>query len=132
MLLYLVRHGPAGLRDDIRWPDDTLRPLTKSGVRKFKRAARGIGKLAPQVDLVLSSPSKRAWQTAEILHKTAGWPVPIPAEPLRDSMPEAVLSFLRDHDGHASVALVGHEPYLGRLASAIVTPGAHAPLDIKK
>ena len=35
-----------------------------------------IQDLVPEVDVMLSSPYPRAWQTAELLHREAGWPAP--------------------------------------------------------
>jgi phosphohistidine phosphatase len=133
MFLYLVRHAAAGDRDEVRWPDDTLRPLTRSGAARFHRAARGIGALVPQVDIVLASPSLRAWDTAMILHEEAKWPAPVPSEVLRNSPADQVLTFLRELDSHGSVALVGHEPYLSVLASVILSPpNAGVALEMKK
>src|SRR5205085_3862257 len=74
--LYLVRHAFAGHADAARWPDDAKRPLTADGVRRFRPAAEGLRRLAPDVDVVLSSGYTRAWQTAELLHEVTGWPVP--------------------------------------------------------
>jgi phosphohistidine phosphatase len=117
--LYLVRHAIAENRDAERWPDDALRPLTKDGERKFRRAARGLREIVPTVDVVLASPYVRAWRTAEILHEEAKWPAPKREERLeawRDPSDGVALA-----DGEGSIALVGHEPYLSRLVSLLLT-----------
>ena len=72
-----MRHAIAFERDASRWPDDRDRPLTPEGEEKFRRAARGLRRVAGRVDLVLSSPIVRAWRTAEILAEEAGWPDPL-------------------------------------------------------
>jgi phosphohistidine phosphatase len=72
MLLYLVRHGVAFDADPTQWPDDRDRPLTPDGEKKFREVAAGLATLAPTVDVVLSSPLVRAWQTAQILQTRAG------------------------------------------------------------
>ena len=77
MELYLVRHAVAEARDAEQWPDDGLRPLTADGEAKFRKAARGLHRLAPTVDAVVASPFTRAWRTAELLQEEAGWPVQI-------------------------------------------------------
>ena len=41
MDLYLVRHAIAFNPDPTQWPDDSQRPLTPEGQKRFKRAARG-------------------------------------------------------------------------------------------
>ena len=69
MDLYVVRHAVAHKRDKARWPDDAKRPLTPKGEERFRRAAAGILRLAPKVELVLSSHLARAWRTAELLEQ---------------------------------------------------------------
>jgi phosphohistidine phosphatase len=59
--VYLVRHAVAERRNTARWPDDTTRPLTANGAKRFARAARGLRRIVPTVDLALSSPYARAW-----------------------------------------------------------------------
>ena len=63
--LYLVRHAVAEERGPA-WPDDTLRPLTERGQRRFARAATGFVRLEGVPDSILTSPLVRARQTAEI------------------------------------------------------------------
>jgi phosphohistidine phosphatase len=60
MDLYLVRHAIAGDADPSRWPNDSDRPLTPAGEKRFRRAARGLGRIVPKVDVVLSSTFARA------------------------------------------------------------------------
>lgn len=116
--LSLVRHAPAATRDDEQWPNDSERPLTREGVRYFKKVISGLAQTSPPPDTVFSSPSLRAWQTAELL-TAIGWPPPevlaalLPGGGLSD-----ILSALPD-DGR--LALVGHAPDLGRVASLLLT-----------
>ncbi|MDQ4042861.1 MAG: histidine phosphatase family protein, partial [Actinomycetota bacterium] len=86
MDLYVVRHAVAQKRDENIWPDDSERPLTVEGEEKFRRAARGLLRLVPEVEVVLSSPFTRTWGTAEILEQ-AGWPAPVPCEELELDYP---------------------------------------------
>jgi len=120
--IYVVRHAIAEERDAERWPDDALRPLTAAGEARFRRAARGLRAMVPAVDVVLSSPYVRAWRTAEILCEDAGWPPPRRAELLEAwRSPSDGLDLLKENAGHASIALVGHEPYLSRFVSLLLT-----------
>ena len=82
MLLYLVRHAIAPPADPTIWPDDRLRPLTKKGKTRFRRAAAGLGTFARLPERVLSSPLVRAWQTAQLLEQAAGWPGPVACDAL--------------------------------------------------
>src|SRR6266542_4519154 len=115
MNLYLVRHAIAGAGDPNLWPDDSLRPLTKKGARKFRKAACGLGRFAPRPEVVLSSPYARAWQTAEILAEEVDWPDPIACDALKEYAPSHVMAALASHASAGTVALVGHEPYLSAL-----------------
>jgi phosphohistidine phosphatase len=131
--VYLVRHAFAGHADPARWPDDGERPLTEDGIRRFRVAARGLRRISPNVDVVLSSGFARAWQTAELLHEVAGWPKPEECTALEAGRAAAAaLDVLREHD-EPSVALVGHEPHLSTLASILCAGGEGGMrLELKK
>jgi len=133
MRVILFRHGPAGDRDPKRWPDDGLRPLTPRGEARTRRASRGMLRLEDALNLVMTSPLLRCRRTAEILAEAAGL----------DGAPEAldslaprgswrhVLLRLGELSPDATVALVGHEPELGKLAGVLLF-GAPAALPLKK
>src|SRR5437764_6541234 len=124
MEIYLVRHAIAHERDASRWPDDALRPLTDEGVEKFESATRGLRRIIPAVERVLSSPFTRAWQTAEILGSQTGWPPAERAEELASSRDPDVAVALLERLTVDSVALVGHEPHLSGLASLLLVGDA--------
>ena len=125
MHIYIVRHAEAGERDEVAWPDDRLRPLTKRGEKRWRRAARGLGRIMDDIDVVLSSPLVRTWGTATILEEEADWPAPIECEALAPGhKPEEVLSLLKGYDRSITVALVGHEPDLHMLTSYLLTGDA--------
>jgi phosphohistidine phosphatase len=134
MDLYLVRHAIAFDADPARWPDDRERPLTSAGKKRFKQAARGVGALVSSVDVVLSSPLARAWQTAELLQAEAGWPRPVACdalEPMR--APADALQALQPFADVGAVALVGHEPHLHELASYLLTADTtHVQVEMRK
>lgn len=134
MLLYLVRHAIAFDHDPQRWPDDRERPLTGKGIKKFRAAVEGLRAVAPPADVVLSSRFVRAWQTADILRKEAGWPAPIACEALEQGHePVEALVALQSYASASSVALVGHEPSMGELASFLLTgERGRAKIEFKK
>ena len=124
MHLYVVRHAAAFARDPERWPDDRDRPLTGRGVRHFRRLARLLRTLAPEVDLVLRSPLGRAWQPAQVLEGDAGWPGPEVCPELEpDTAPAVVVAALASHAETDAVALVGHEPDLHLLIGYLLAGG---------
>jgi phosphohistidine phosphatase len=134
MNVLIVRHAIAFKRDPSQWPDDHLRPLTPDGEKRLRREAKGLSKVVPSIDLVLSSPWARAWQTAEILHKVAGWPAPVECQALEGHRsPRGVLSVLKQHKDAGVIALVGHEPQTQELASYLLTgDAARVTIEFKK
>jgi phosphohistidine phosphatase len=118
--LYLVRHAAAAQRDPDRWPDDSERPLTPEGEQEFRLAVRGLARVVPRVDAILSSPFQRAWRTAEILSELDFWPAPVPTPVLEPTLPpEKATLALEDRAG--SVAVVGHRPGLHEFAAYLLT-----------
>jgi phosphohistidine phosphatase len=127
--VYVVRHATAEERGPA-WPDDTLRPLTERGHRRFSKAAAGFASLEGAPGRILTSPLVRARQTAELLSQATD---DAPIETLDTLSPgqpaAATLVKLRRMHGDR-VALVGHEPDLGQLAAELL--GASRPLPFKK
>jgi phosphohistidine phosphatase len=135
MRLYLVRHAIAVEQDLRQWPDDRQRPLTAAGRQRFKRTAQSLVALMESggtVERLLTSPLLRARETAGILHR-AGLPQPVEESVLAPGRTAArVLAVLRAHDAQ-SIAVVGHEPDLGRLlAVCIAGPDAKLSLRFRK
>jgi phosphohistidine phosphatase len=132
--VYLIRHAVAHKRDQERWPDDSRRPLTPDGEEEFIGAARGLARVVPVAEVLLSSPYERAWRTAEILAEQIGWPAPevLPAlEP--DVPPEKVVLALETYADKQSIALTGHRPCLHELAVYLLTGDVGgADMKIKK
>jgi phosphohistidine phosphatase len=134
LYVYLIRHAVAHKREQERWPDDSRRPLTPEGEEEFQVAARGLARVVPEVELLLSSPYERAWRTAEILAEQAGWPVPEKHPALEpDVPPEKVVMALQTYQGKQSIALTGHRPCLPELAVYMLTSDVGgADMKIKK
>jgi phosphohistidine phosphatase len=124
MLLLLVRHALAEDRDDDRFPDDSLRPLVARGRKAQQRLARWLAKRGMVPTTVLSSPWKRAWQSAGILAKEtgAGKKSRVQCPPLaEDPKLEAIAAAVGPRETDEVVALVGHEPWMGEFASLLLT-----------
>ncbi len=129
--LYLIRHGVAEEAGDA-WPDDTKRPLTESGIARLRKSARGLVRLDVAFDLILASPLVRTRQTAEILADAFDPKPPVMlVEALAPgSAHAALLTELEKHARKSRIALVGHEPGIGELASRLI--GLRHPLEFKK
>ena len=133
MELYVVRHAVAYKRDAERWPDDGERPLTPEGEAEFRGSARGLGRLVPGVDALLSSTFARAWRTAEILAGLEGWPDPKAFPTLEPEVPPEDLALaLEDYASAGAVAVVGHRPGLHELVSYLLVSDVEVDVRIKK
>src|SRR5215469_4016244 len=118
MDLLIVRHAIAFERNPRRWRDDGERPLSPEGMVRARKAAAGLKQLVERPQCVLSSPLVRAKQTAAILTESAGWPKATECVALEpDVPPEEVFSVLATQKEKV-VAVVGHQPGLGRLLAA--------------
>jgi phosphohistidine phosphatase len=122
MLLLLNRHANAGARDPAQWPDDRDRPLTAKGRKVQGDVSRFLRKRDLAPSLVLTSPWVRAVQTAEILVEIAGvGQPPVACEPLADD-PDLIQlqDCLGNQSPNATVAMVGHSPWMEDLASVLL------------
>ena len=136
MNLYLMRHGIAVPADDPGVIQDKERPLTGKGIKRMRRAARGLRRLEIEFDGILTSPLLRARQTADIVAATLGMESRL--EELSDLAPEGSVEHLlfgltryqdRDH-----LLLVGHQPLLGQTLAGLIDPrpGTKLEFDLGK
>lgn len=136
MQLLVIRHAIAEDREEfaVTGQDDDLRPLTREGRRRMRRAARGLRALVPELGVLAASPLVRAAQTAEILadeyggQKQETWPELAPG--VHPSMLVDRLRSLRAEPG--PVAVVGHEPDLGELVSWLLSGRTPSFVELKK
>jgi len=132
--LLLVRHAIAEDREVFAATgrDDAQRPLTAEGIRKMKRTARGLHEVVPSIDLLVSSPFIRANETAEIIRREYDLDRVETARELEPgtSLPD-VATWLGQLDQQV-VAIVGHEPQLGRLVTYLITGSERSGVELKK
>jgi len=133
--LLVIRHAVAERREVFAetGQDDTQRPLTRRGRRRMEAAVRGLRTLVPRIDVLAASPLMRAAQTADIVaarYKNAERVVLDPLAPTGDQ--RAILTWLQMQDEVSTIAIVGHEPDLGKLTSwLLAAPDSHF-LELKK
>jgi phosphohistidine phosphatase len=135
MRLLLVRHGPAA--DRAAWrglgKEDFLRPLTPDGRARTRAAAKGLRRIVEPPDAVATSPFARAVQTADLVARAFGVEAPEELQAIvPGAAPAEVLPWLEARSGLDLVALVGHEPQLGRLASWLLARSEVPFLELKK
>jgi phosphohistidine phosphatase len=134
MTLYVLRHAIAV--DPSEWKKkDSERPLTGKGIRRMRKAAKGMKELGISFDWILTSPYKRAFGTAEIIAKAFKARKKLRELPTlaSDGDPAHLLQDLaRVYRPDATLLLVGHEPFLSRMIGVLI--GARTPLslDLKK
>lgn len=124
--LLLCRHAKSS------WKDGTLpdfdRPLNKRGRANAPEMGQRLAGRGARPDLVVSSPARRALDTATLLAAELGISkkeIQVVAD-LYDSYPAKLLQIIRGLDnGGGRVLLVGHNPEITILANTL------APLDLE-
>ncbi len=122
MALYLVQHGQSRPKDV-----DPDQGLSEEGIAETKRIADVARGYTVSVALIKHSGKTRARQTAEIfasaLNPSGGVEEAGGLKPLDD-----VAAFAGTIDAAADTMLVGHLPFMERMASYLVTGSADAPI----
>lgn len=114
-VLYLVRHAQAEpARPD---QDDKARVLSREGREGTILAARGLKRLGVRFDIVLSSPLRRAKETALLLTTAIAAEVREHPSLAPGYATEDFVTSLAEYDWASAIVLVGHEPDMGCLAS---------------
>lgn len=122
MLLYLVRHGKAE-----SGADDTARRLSNEGREAVQRVARRLAKAGVRVQRIQHSGLVRAEETAEILAEALGGSVAA-APGLGPSDEVAPVAGQLGEGTDESLMLVGHLPYMERLAAYLLSDDADAEI----
>lgn len=115
MQVYLLRHGIA--EEGTAGVDDADRALTQEGRRKLRQIIAAVADADVAPSLIVSSPLKRAVQTAEIASDVLKYKNQILRTKalLPGASVEQVWQELRVHRDEASVMLVGHNPLFSEL-----------------
>ena len=118
MQLYLLRHAEA--EDDPT--DDERRALTAKGERQARSVGRFCHSHSIMPEIVLSSPLRRAAETARIFARELNLEDAVQlGDFLRPGLTlERMLSGLEKYREKASILLVGHEPDFSELAGSLI------------
>jgi phosphohistidine phosphatase len=134
MIVYFLRHANAGTH--LATPKkDEKRGLDKEGIEQCGYVGRALAALDVQVDTVISSPLKRATQTAALVGNEIGHEGLLQVDPaLRPQATFADFRKLLDkYARQEAIMVVGHNPnlseFLGRIVSAT---GCEAGLELRK
>ncbi len=134
MFLYFLRHASAGQRLNNPKKDEK-RGLDKDGIEQCGYVGRALAALGVQVDIIVSSPLKRATQTAALVGNEIGHEGKLVLD--AGLRPDAGFAdfqkMLQKYARQDSVLVVGHNPnmqeFLGRLIS---DTGCEATIEFKK
>ena len=118
MELLLVRHAIAAERDHAADRDDRARPLPAEGRKRMAEVASCLAQVVTPTE-VLTSPLLRARQTAEILARSWRLKVSELGSLGNGDHPGTLSAVAQRTSG--TVALVGHEPWMGELLSYLLT-----------
>ena len=116
MRVYLARHGEAASSDQ-----NQQRPLTHSGREETRKVAEFLRKQCLRVRAIEHSGKLRAQETADILGSTVGSDEGV-ARTDGLAPNDEVGRWVKDlSEAEEDIMLVGHLPFMGRLASALLT-----------
>lgn len=135
MKLLLIRHAKAEERSMIPFlsKKDADRRLTDEGRKEMRKVAKGLREIAPDIDVLATSPLARARETAEIIagtfkiQETIEQPLLAP-----DGSKRALIGWLKTKPTEATVALIGHEPQLSALAGLLISGKERSLIALKK
>jgi phosphohistidine phosphatase len=134
MLLYFFRHASAG-KTMLNPKKDERRPLDEEGILQARYVGRLLANLDVQVDQIISSPLKRARQTASLVANELAFEG---AVQLDDALrPEAEFeqfqAMLARYKKYDAVMVVGHNPSFTQfLSKSISGASGAAQVDFKK
>lgn len=134
MKLFLLRHGIAVDEDGGGRQSDRERSLSAKGVKRMRKAARGIAWIEESFDRILTSPYVRAVQTARIVAETLSLEDRVEElhELALETPAERLVARLIDYRGIDKLLLVGHQPLLGQTASCLLTGSTGINVGFKK
>lgn len=124
MLVYLLRHGRAAGFGSAEVRRDEDRPLLPEGAREIDTVIRASAGSLVRPQRILHSPYLRAMQSAEVFARGLGFDGTLQEEPglVPHGDPEQVLPVVAEAvSAHVeAMALVGHEPLMGRLLATLL------------
>lgn len=122
MALYLVQHGKY-LSKNV----DIHEGLSEEGIAEVKRIAEVARGYGVKVSKILHSGKTRARQTAQIYASSLG--VKNEIEEIEGIKPlDDVVNFVKNIDLPENIMLVGHLPFLEKLAAYLVVGSAEKPI----
>lgn len=134
MIIYFLRHASAG--DHVSNPKkDEKRALDETGVEQCGYVGRALAALDAQVEVIISSPLKRAAQTASLVGNEMGYEGKLQLDSaLRPGAGFSDFRKLLDkYSKYESIMVVGHNPNLSEFVGRLISEtGCEAGVELKK
>jgi len=133
MILFLMRHANAGtVRENPAL--DTKRSLVKDGKEQCMLMARVLGAMKAPIDLIVSSPLKRALQTAQLVGTELGYDAKVEISPALglNGTYSAFQDLLVKYADREGVLAVGHNPNLFQFLGRLTTGNGAASIRMRK
>ncbi|HLQ51867.1 MAG TPA: phosphohistidine phosphatase SixA [Terriglobales bacterium] len=133
MIIYFLRHASAGTHK----PDakkDEKRALDKEGIEQCGMIGRALAAMNVHVDVVVSSPLKRAAQTAALVSNEMGHEgkLQLDAALKPGGTWEDFNRLLQKYSNAEAIMVVGHNPNLSEFLGRLIGRRAPAHVDLKK
>lgn len=127
----MLRHGIA--EDHAATGRDADRRLTDEGRAKLRRVLERAHQAGVRPSLILSSPLRRALETAEIAARELGYEGKLLRTPALtpESSPQQVWDAVREHRDESPILLAGHEPLFSATV-AYLLGSTHAMVHFRK
>ena len=134
MIIYFLRHASAG-EHLVNPKKDEKRALDKEGIEQCGYVGRALAAIEAQVDVIISSPLKRATQTASLVGNEMGYEGKLQID--TGLRPQATLAdfrrMLEKYSRQESVMVVGHNPNLSQFLGTVISEsGCEASVELKK
>jgi len=134
MIVYFLRHASAG-EPMANLKKDEKRALDSTGIEQCGYMGRALTALDVHVEVIISSPLKRAAQTASLVGNELSYEGKLQLEDaLRPTAQFADFRKLLDkYAKHDSIMVVGHNPSLSEFTGRCISePGCEASVELKK
>lgn len=133
MFLYFLRHASAG-KSMLNPKKDEHRPLDEDGILQCRYVGRLLANMDVQVDQIITSPLKRARQTASLVANELAFETALQVD---DALrPEAEFeqfqAMIARYGKYEAVMVVGHNPSFTEFFSKTIVRAGAAQVEFKK
>ena len=132
MEIYFLRHANAG-EPRLNPAKDAKRPLDKLGIEQSHDVGRALAAMNVTVDAIISSPLRRATQTAAVVANEIGHEEKVLTDPALgpSATYEQFQELLRRCSRKDAILVVGHNPTMTEFLNKLINGGGRG-VEVKK